>query len=632
MQTLVKIKITKLFVLSILLLPLSCKTKETAMDLKTVVMADGYEYVPKSVDPWIDNTFIIEQSGLPIDKELPKDYKRLDLSNMEVIEKPTSGGNQRVYILQNSTREKKYVLKFLDLNERMKEEILAGKIYRKYGANVPQNRCFYIDSETQLPKNIENHKTLHDAFRDTMKNPNNKSKVLVSISEYIDGNYLYEVLPTYTMENAKKTEDLSEPQQQILKQIYESYVLDCLLGNRDITVGFKNIMVDKNLKAYRFDNGSALRYKALGAKKDTKDLYSIEELNSMRNPEINKDGSILYKFITNDEIRKQIEQILKNPELLWNAYEEVQKQTGVDENNEIEIKDILLKRLQYLSNYYLSTMLRNYVNENQTYEKVDSKGVVTENTAAGMLNYTTIDEKVYVLLGERIRHDYWGNLGGSSEPKYDKKLSETAAREVKEESNGIIDIQPLKLEQYSSHEIVGHQNELDLRPKFKNDKTIKSYKMYMVPTEFISHEILEESLKNAEKGSNREYTQFTWVNLNDIINAISATGINEVGNSVELKNVNTSKGIKDIKLHWPLYCMLRQGPVLHLLNNINKKKIPTSHTIGSIRLSNDIAKQAISLHPNDIKGTYLWDKYPPEEELINTFLSKNNVISELKTI
>ncbi len=497
------------------------------------------------------------------------------LSGLTLVGIPEGGGNQAVFILQDSQTNKKFILKILD-EPRLKEEILAGRLYKALGVNVPANRAFYVD-KSSLSQEILNQLMKNKALN--LQAP----QILVSLSEFIEGQELAKELPKDTLNNANKLSDLAEGQQTILKQIQLGFVADCFLGNWDITAGFKNIMVTQNGKVYRFDNGGALRYRALGSPKSQQDLDTVAEITSLRDPKANPDGAVLFKFVTDQEIKEQINFVLSKEDKLFKAFEELQQELGLDkkdvqslkpntgepkedffkreatefkqvkkaeaENSKDErvLKSLLLKRLQSLAVYSRGVLLPKSIYEKFEYIiATDAAGIANYNSSAGMLNYMERDGQFYVLLGKRVRHEYWGNFGGGSDPADEQTLSETAAREVREESSGMINIAPQDLRKYPSHDLVSKMHESDFRPQFASNDTVKLFRMYMVPGAYVEPANLKD----------KEYTAYMWVNLKDLMTEVCKAGLEKgvegtvVGNSIKLNDIKTLEGkTESFELH-----------------------------------------------------------------------------------
>ena len=161
----------------------------------------------------------------------------------------------------------KFVIKTYHGNvSQVKNELLANKLYKLFGVNVPDSKMVNIDGKIGIA------------------------------NSYIDG------LTKFTDED--KSSD------KFKKQVLDKFVIDALLANWD-TVGltFDNLLKDKNGNFYRIDNGGALLYRAQGEPKGAAFGKKVLELDSLRNPNINSSSANVFSALTNEDIVKQIESI-----------------------------------------------------------------------------------------------------------------------------------------------------------------------------------------------------------------------------------------------------------------------------------------------------------------------------------
>jgi len=89
------------------------------------------------------------------------------------------------------------------------------------------------------------------------------------------------------IDEAKTLSALSKDEREtVYNQLRKDFHVDVLLGNWDVLgLGMDNVLVDKNGKAWRIDNGGALGFRAQGEKKDKEDWEAgwIDDVWSMRN-------------------------------------------------------------------------------------------------------------------------------------------------------------------------------------------------------------------------------------------------------------------------------------------------------------------------------------------------------------
>lgn len=130
-------------------------------------------------------------------------------------------------------RSTRYVRKRGNNEGHVRSECYADAFYRAAGADVPEFRLY-----------------------DTPNGP-------VKLSRYYEG--------TKTLEEWWK--NASKKQKDAMKaELRKQYATDVLLGNWDVVgASADNILIDKDGKPWRIDNGGALSYRAQGAKKKDED-------------------------------------------------------------------------------------------------------------------------------------------------------------------------------------------------------------------------------------------------------------------------------------------------------------------------------------------------------------------------
>jgi hypothetical protein len=123
-----------------------------------------------------------------------------------------------------------YVRKKGNSPEHLREECLSDDAYKALGCNVPDYRLYGKDTATP-----------------------------VKLSRFIEGGQLLSDI-------LKADEKLAA---DVKAQLRVHFAADALIGNRDVIgEGFDNVLVDKNGRAWRIDNGGGLRYRAQGQLKE----------------------------------------------------------------------------------------------------------------------------------------------------------------------------------------------------------------------------------------------------------------------------------------------------------------------------------------------------------------------------
>lgn len=179
------------------------------------------------------------------------------------------GSNPGALIENPDTGEKFYV-KTPKTESHVKSEVLANQLYSAFGVGAPE--------VTQVSYKGK---------------PATSSKIIESSGESV----------------LKKMKDDPE----FRKEVQKGFAIDALLGNWDVAgASLDNIIVGKDGKPHRIDNGGSLNYRAQGAKKPGGGLSDDpQELYTMRNPSKNYQAAKLFGDMTDDEIKVSVSQLVK---------------------------------------------------------------------------------------------------------------------------------------------------------------------------------------------------------------------------------------------------------------------------------------------------------------------------------
>ncbi|WP_143867204.1 hypothetical protein [Nostoc linckia] len=200
-----------------------------------------------------------------------------DPSKLEVV-KPL-GGSTGAVLVRDPKTGKLFVRKTGDSPEHLRSEASADNAYRALGVNVPKQKLY-----------------------ETPDGP-------VKLAEYVEGKSMKEVIEKGTPAEKKK----------LLAELKKNYTADALLGNWDVVGQEKdNIILGKDGKVYRVDNGGALGYRAQGAKKTDEQWNKYPtELWSMRDKSVNPQAAEAFAGMKHKEIVQQIDAIaVKQKQLL----------------------------------------------------------------------------------------------------------------------------------------------------------------------------------------------------------------------------------------------------------------------------------------------------------------------------
>ncbi len=461
-----------------------------------------------------------------------------------------SGGSGGVHKLKD--REGKYwTFKCgLDPNQ-MKEEILADALYRSLDIPVP-NFIIYHQIPRSIQQNVGQCST-SGPFR---------------LSQFVDS------APT-------------KDEQKLRNGLREYFIVDAFLSNWDIVKDYKNVILDKNNKVWRIDNGGSLRYYATqGRKEEGKywHAHQVSELFTMIDDTISPSGHKVYGDIPLTELKRQVQVLLQKAPRLFATIDRLSLILDLEKPE--EVKEMLHHRLADLSRRFYKT------------SKSHIHAAPHVKSGAGILVYS-VDPKTnepVILLGKRMRHEWWGNLGGKSDTNpfvgpIDETLASTAVRETKEESMGLFIYTEQELNKMPFHDLEGESGEL--------------YRMYMAPHFFVSDQKFNDKLEKASLKSQQEYTKFKWVPVKEILKAldnpeasqtvqkaITAKGVDIIVDTADKEQITlmVGHGPEVILLHPPLYLMLQQEPVKQVLKAIANIKSLKNKPI-QIRLNKNNQKK-----------------------------------------
>lgn len=174
----------------------------------------------------------------------------------------------------------------------VESETLADNIYRAAGAKVPFSAMTLMNGER------------------------------VKVAEFLDG--------------GQQLASVATP--ELFSKARAHFVLDALMGNWDAVGTGKNNMLVVAGDVWRIDNGGALAWRAMGAKKDAKWLTpEVQELKSLLNANINPDAAAVYKGLTQGDIHAQIADLLSRRSAILDAA-----------SADPEVRELLSKRLDWL--------------------------------------------------------------------------------------------------------------------------------------------------------------------------------------------------------------------------------------------------------------------------------------------
>jgi 8-oxo-dGTP pyrophosphatase MutT (NUDIX family) len=185
-----------------------------------------------------------------------------DLDQLKFVKR--LGGSTGAELFEDATGTR-YVVKSGSSNAHVRSEYLADELYRTLGANVPRARL------------VERNGTTY------------------KIAEYIEGRLLNELTGS----------QLTAARWQLQKH----FAADALLGSWDVIgMGADNIIVDRQGKAWRIDNGGSLLFRAQGAPKALSNY--VDELWTLRDSAINQQTFNVFGNMKYGEIANQLSAIV----------------------------------------------------------------------------------------------------------------------------------------------------------------------------------------------------------------------------------------------------------------------------------------------------------------------------------
>ncbi|WP_028388850.1 NUDIX domain-containing protein [Legionella fairfieldensis] len=467
-----------------------------------------------------------------------------DLNDFTSVES-LGGGTGSTYKITNPVTKQSYVLKHGSHIDAMKLEVLCNSIYQALGVPVPKF-CAYTEIPTELSK------ALHL----------NSSKGLFQISEYLDSD-------RYSKE-------------ELMKTAAQHFVAHALLGNIDVAL-------ESNFKGLTLiDSGANFLFRALGkVRKENPSLAS--EINTLRDANINANAYKWFSGLSDEEIAHQVKKCTAASQALEKIIWENSTQLSIP-------NDLRNDFLQYFSDR-LDNLTTRYCPEEQSFAKSDKKAN-TENTAAGILTYQMVNNQWCVLLAKRARHNWWDNFGGKSDMQ-DTYLYETAIREVREESNKVLDYGAWDLVQSPFHDIVTETKEGDAFV----------YRMYIAPS---------PNVINLTEIRNEEHTDYKWVPIKLILEALQANKVLQQENQTTIQ-IEFPQSKKNLVIYPPLYQMLNQPPVKKHLEQLSEgKKLSLTHT--QSKLNRSALNEGHVFHsPAMVKS-----------QIASTLLSYSYILKELK--
>jgi hypothetical protein len=177
------------------------------------------------------------------------------------------GSNQGGFFHHKNNPADRWYFKWGDNEDFFRNEMLANKLYERMGVEVPTLKYVNIDGRRGVA-----------------------SKVIDGLEQNVD------LLRTGPLR----------------KSVHENFVADAFLGNWDVAgMNFDNLVIKDGARAIRIDVGGSLRYRAQGGLKDPRNFSaSVDEILSMRNPQVNPNAASIFGDITKAELEAGARKVL----------------------------------------------------------------------------------------------------------------------------------------------------------------------------------------------------------------------------------------------------------------------------------------------------------------------------------
>ena len=180
--------------------------------------------------------------------------------------------------------------------------------------------------------------------------------------------------------------------------IKEWFVLDCILANWDATI-YGNLIQTEDNKVYRIDNGWSLFFRAQWWHKDSFNNERVDEINSLRNPQINNTAAKYFSTITDNDIVQQIQKI--NNTLTDSKIKEIVNKSNI--SNSKDIVDIIIKRRNWLYEKYASKNIESLNNKIDELKNKKYNSRLEFEHDFNLLDYSS--DAIRFLFNERITKD-----------------------------------------------------------------------------------------------------------------------------------------------------------------------------------------------------------------------------------
>ena len=229
----------------------------------------------------------------------------------------TLGGSSDARVMIHRKTEQKFVLKYSLSNvivegatlSRAAVEFIANRMYSCMAVPVPDVALYTSDTKVLLQPPVE-----LSAGKPLLLLSVHLPCAPMSVQTYLEirmgasRRSLDLQNKTWQSRVAASSGDYLSPRLSLVRtSVASGFVLDCLLANWDVCGWLlDNLIVDKQGRVWRLDQGGCLIYRAKGALKMSFNGV-VEELNSFRDPTTNPNTHLLFSQISQADVSLQIE-------------------------------------------------------------------------------------------------------------------------------------------------------------------------------------------------------------------------------------------------------------------------------------------------------------------------------------
>jgi SPP1 gp7 family putative phage head morphogenesis protein len=252
-----------------------------------------------------------------------------DPADLVLVGAKTKGSNEGG-IYQDKTTGIRYMVKFNGSEDNVRNEVLAGKLYQLAGMEAPDLYSIRVDGRPAIA------------------------------SRMVDG-----------------IKEVGPDELRRVDSVMDGYAVDAWLANWDaIGLSYDNTVLLGG-RALRIDVGGSLRYRAQGGLKGNAFGDAVTEIESLRDPSLNRTSYEVFKNITQDQIEAGVVKVLRTSDDDIRAV--VEQYGPLDATERAALAAKLIARKQDLARRYPAAAARARGNEEAPNQAPPAVARVTES-------------------------------------------------------------------------------------------------------------------------------------------------------------------------------------------------------------------------------------------------------------